>query len=132
MVALTSIQAPKRMSDMVRTLKFIIGLIVLVVLASFAVNNSEPVVLKYYFGYATPKVPLYVVVLIAVVVGAILAALFAIGERFYFMYELRKRDRIIREMEGELVSLRNLPLTEPLPAPEVEASSKKGVAVESS
>ncbi len=117
---------------MVKTLKFIIGLIVLVVLASFAVNNSEPVVLGYYFGYATPPVPLYVIVLVAVVVGAILAALFSIAERFHFMYELRKRDRVIREMEGELVSLRNLPLAEPLPAPEGEASAKKGVAVESS
>lgn len=117
---------------MVKTLKFIIGLIVLVVLASFAVNNSDPVVLRYYFGYATPPVPLYVIVLVAVVVGAILAALFAIGERFHFMYALRKRDRVIREMEGELVSLRNLPLAEPLPAPKGEASAKEGVAVESS
>lgn len=116
---------------MVRTFKLIIGLIVLVILASFAVNNSEPVVLKYYYGYATPPVPLYVVLLAAVVMGAILAALFAIGERFHFLYEVRKRDRVIREMEKELVSLRNLPLAEPLPASETEASSKEGIAVES-
>ncbi|MFQ5892991.1 MAG: lipopolysaccharide assembly LapA domain-containing protein [Nitrospinota bacterium] len=117
---------------MIKTFKFVFGLIVLVILASFAAKNSEPVVLRYYYGYATPPVPLYVVLLAAVVVGAILAALFAIGERFYFLHELRKRNRTIREMEGELVSLRNLPLAEPLPASESGAPSQEGVAVESS
>lgn len=118
---------------MVKTFKFIFGLIVLVILASFAVQNSDPVVLKYYFGYQTPAVPLYVVLLAAVVVGAIFAALFSIGERFYFRHEINKRDRVIREMETELVSLRNLPLSEPLAAEEQsEPSKKEGVAVESS
>lgn len=117
---------------MIKTFKFIFGLIVLVILASFAVKNSEPVVLKYYFGYATPPIPLYVVLLAAVAVGAIFAALFAIGERFYFLHGFRKRDRLIREMETELVSLRNLPLTEPTPAAEGSVSSKEGVAVKSS
>lgn len=117
---------------MVKTFKFIFGLIILVVLASFAVKNSDPVVLKYYFGYSTPSVPLYVVLLAAVVVGAIFAALFSIGERFYFRHEIRKRDRLIREMETELVSLRNLPLSEALPAAESRDSSQKSVAVESS
>lgn len=117
---------------MIKTFKFIFGLIILVILASFAVKNSDPVVLKYYFGYATPPVPLYVILLAAVVVGAIFAALFSIGERFYFRHEINKRDRVIREMETELVSLRNLPLTEPLPVAESAESSQKGVAVESS
>lgn len=118
---------------MVKTFKFIFGLIILVILASFAVKNSDPVVLKYYFGYETPAVPLYVVLLAAVVVGAIFAALFSIGERFYFRHEVHKRDRVIREMETELVSLRNLPLSEPLAAEERPETSQKGVAaVESS
>jgi uncharacterized integral membrane protein len=113
---------------MVKTIKLILGLIVLIVLASFAVQNSQPIVLKYYFGYATPPVPLYVVVLAAVVVGACLAALFSLAERFYFLHEIRKRDRVIREMETELVSLRNLPLSEPLPASTEKASSEKVAA----
>ena len=117
---------------MVKTFKFIFGLIILIVLASFAVKNSDPIVLKYYYGYSTPPVPLYVVLLAAVVVGAIFAALFAIGERFYFRHEIRKRDRVIRDMETELVSLRNLPLNEPLPPAESKDSSEKGAAVESS
>lgn len=116
---------------MIKTFKFIFALIILMILASFAVKNSDPVVLKYYFGYSTPSIPLYVVLLAAVVVGAIFAALFSIGERFYFRHEINKRDRVIREMETELVSLRNLPLTEPLAAVESGDSSKKGVAVES-
>lgn len=117
---------------MVKTFKFIFGLIILLVLASFAVKNSDPVVLKYYFGYATPEVPLYVVLLAAVVVGAIFAALFSIGERFYFRHEINKRDKVIQKMETELVSLRNLPLSEPLAQAESGDSSKQEVAVESS
>ncbi|MGH7772567.1 MAG: lipopolysaccharide assembly protein LapA domain-containing protein [Candidatus Binatia bacterium] len=74
------------------TLLFILGI-------TFSMENTQPLVLKYYFGLQTPPVPLFLLVLFSVLLGVLLAGLGFIFDE----WSLRRK---ITSLERELRSFR--------------------------
>lgn len=74
----------------------------------------------------------YLVILLSFFVGLLAASLLGLVERFRLRGELRKRDKEIRDLNRELNSLRNLPITgDPLPAGENGPPSSEPEELES-
>ncbi|MFQ5902429.1 MAG: lipopolysaccharide assembly protein LapA domain-containing protein [Candidatus Binatia bacterium] len=73
------------------TLLFILGI-------TFSMENTQPLVLQYYFGFQTPPIPLFLLVLFGVLFGVILAG---VG----FILDQRSLKRALREKEREVASL---------------------------
>ncbi len=72
------------------TLLFIVGI-------TFSMENTEPLVLRY-FGYETPPIHLYLLILLSVFFGVLLAG---IG----FMIDQRSLKKAVRQKDQEIESL---------------------------
>ena len=68
----------------------------------------------YYFNLQSPDIPLFVIVLASVFIGALFVWFMALFERLRMKMIISKKDKMIKEMEKELVDLRNLPPAEPV------------------
>lgn len=77
------------------TLLFILGI-------TFSMQNAEPLKLKYYFGLETPEIPLFLLVLVAILFGVLLAGVSFIIDQWSFRRALRERERRIATLEKEL------------------------------
>lgn len=58
------------------------------------------------------SMPLFLIVLLSVVAGAVVGGLIGLADQFRLRSQLRKKDKAIRKLEGEVKTLRNLPLEE--------------------
>ena len=91
--------------------KFGVGMVVVVIVALFAISNNERVELNLLFGTFGP-VPLSVFVIFAVLFGAAVAAA-ALGWTVASARMQTRRDaRRIAELEQEVHGLRTLPMVE--------------------
>lgn len=91
-----------------RYLKLIFILLIMMIGAAFAVMNAEPVRLNYYFG--VQELPLSVVLVGAVGLGAILGVLATLSGSLRLRREnmsLRHKARIARQ---EVNNLRSIPI----------------------
>jgi putative membrane protein len=88
------------------TLLFIVGI-------TFSMKNAEPLTLKYYFGLETPEIPLFLLVLVSVLVGVLLAGLSFIVDQWSFRKSLREKERRIASLEKELKEYREQARTTP-------------------
>ena len=79
------------------TLLFIFGV-------TFSVENSQPLVLRYYFGFETPPLPLFLLVLFSVLVGVLLAGLGFLVDQHVLKRALREKDRQIDALKREAES----------------------------
>lgn len=90
----------------------LLGFAALLVIAlfglSFALLNATRVDVDYYFGVVAA--PLSLALLIALILGAMLGALSALGVLAGKQRELRRLRRRVRDSEKELSELRRLPL----------------------
>lgn len=93
---------------MKRILVFVILLVVALLGLSFALMNAELVSLNYYFS--TIQMPLSLVVVLAIVVGALLGVLAMLGMALGQKRELAKMRKSIKLAEKEVSNLRSLPL----------------------
>ena len=64
---------------MLSIFKFMVFLLVLAIVASFAVRNGDDVILHYYFGLESVPIPLFLVIFGYLVMGALVSLLFAVG-----------------------------------------------------
>lgn len=95
-------------------LKFLAGLLLLIVLVIFSLQNMEPQVeIRYYFGKSLGPMPFSFAILAAAVVGSVVAALVTLIEQIKLRNEIRKQARRIRQQEEELLEYRRQP-PEPL------------------
>lgn len=99
---------------MISSLRFIFALLIMVLLVTFAVKNNTPTTLYYYFGYKSPEIPLFLVILMGVVIGAVFVWFVTLFEKMKLKYTIRQKEKKIREVEKELADLKNLPIEEPL------------------
>ncbi|HWP59071.1 MAG TPA: LapA family protein [Candidatus Acidoferrales bacterium] len=74
------------------TLLFILGI-------TFAVENTEPVVLRYYFGLESVPIPVFLLVLFSILVGVLMTGL-------GFLIDVWLLKKAVRDKERELRSLR--------------------------
>ncbi|MFQ5917323.1 MAG: lipopolysaccharide assembly protein LapA domain-containing protein [Candidatus Binatia bacterium] len=76
------------------TLLFILGI-------TFSMENTEPLVLRY-FGYETSPINLYLLVLISVLLGVLLAGIGFIIDQWSLKKVVRQRGREIEALEREI------------------------------
>ncbi len=75
------------------TLLFIVGI-------TFSMENTEPLVLRY-FGYETPPIRLYLLILLSVFFGVLLAGIGFMIDQRSFKKAVRKKDQEIESLERE-------------------------------
>jgi len=78
-----------------RYLVWLLRLTLFLLLLGFAVKNSDPVVVQYYFG-AEWRAPLVFVLLICLIAGAALGILAALGQLFRQRREILDLKRELR------------------------------------
>ena len=77
------------------TLLFILGV-------TFAMQNSQGIVLRYYFGMESPEVPVFLLVLFAILFGVLLTGASYIFDEWSLKRVVRQKEREIAALEREL------------------------------
>jgi uncharacterized integral membrane protein len=91
-------------------IKFILSILLLIVIASFAVKNMGPVEFNYYnlqLQLHSIELPLMVVLVIPLVLGLLIAWFMDFFDRFKLKSIIRQQNRSISSMEEELEVLKN-------------------------
>ncbi|OIP66308.1 MAG: hypothetical protein CO150_04215 [Nitrospirae bacterium CG_4_9_14_3_um_filter_53_35] len=92
-------------------LKMIVTLIIFLGLLFFANQNSTDV--SIYYGMKGPiQLPLFLAILISFLAGMIIALFISYIEKFKLKGQIRALRREKKAMEGELNSLRRMPILE--------------------
>lgn len=81
-------------------MKFILALMLSILVALFAIQNSEPIDINIFFY--TVKLSQALVILISTIVGAIIAFSLGILKQLSLSKELREQNKTIRSLESEL------------------------------
>ena len=103
--------------------KFLLGLLILVFMVTFAIQNMEPqVTISYYFGYSIGPVPFFFALLAAAVLGMIIAAAYSAVEQVKLSSALRRQKKQIQSLEKELVQYQQRP-PEPLTEPDSDETA---------
>lgn len=87
---------------------FLVALVVIGL--SFAVLNSQPVSLNYYFGYR--DIPLSMIVVLSLAAGAVIGALVSLGMILKLRAQLAQVRRKLRHAAKDADQLRVLPVKE--------------------
>lgn len=93
-------------------LKFILFILLLIVVASFSVQNMGSVQVNYYnlkFQLQSLELPLMVVIMIPLILGFLIAWCLVLLERFKLKSTIRRQTKSILSMEEELERIRNTP-----------------------
>lgn len=93
-----------------RLLGFLVVLALIVLGLSFAVLNSEPVALNYYFGYQ--DIPLSMIVVLSLAAGAVIGVLVSAGLILRLKAQAAGLRRKLRRAEKDSDQLRILPAKE--------------------
>ena len=93
--------------------KMVLIVIVFLIAITFATKNQETISLRYYFFDGSLTMPLFLLIFLALLTGILLAGCAGVFAGFKLKYEIRRHKKMIFELEKELSSLRNLPITEP-------------------
>jgi uncharacterized integral membrane protein len=81
------------------TLLFIFGI-------TFAVENTEPISLRYYFGLESVPIPVFLLVLFSILLGVLMTGMGFLIDVWILKKTLRERERELRSLrkEGEAFS----------------------------
>lgn len=90
---------------MLSKIKLILWLTVLVVVAYFVAMNNTTVTINLLPGYQTVPVPLSVVIIFSITVGAVIALIFTIGDWIKFKLEISKLSRELQNCQSEKKTL---------------------------
>lgn len=93
---------------MVRIVYLFIFLILVIFGIVFAVLNAEPVNLNYYFG--SKEVPLSLILVLAMIVGAILGVIASASMIISNRREVMKLRKSVELAEKEVTNLRSIPI----------------------
>jgi uncharacterized integral membrane protein len=83
---------------------FMRGVILLILLLAgiaFAVLNDQPVSLRYYFGWVSPPLPLFLWAFLFLLFGLILSGVWSFFSKWGLRSRIRQRRKILEEMEEE-------------------------------
>jgi len=93
---------------MLRLLYFLLVLIVVILGIVFSVLNADTVQLHYYLG--SIELPLSLVIILAMIVGALLGVLSSLGFIIGSRRSASKLKHSVEVAEKEIVNLRNIPI----------------------
>lgn len=85
------------------------GAIVALLLAAgigFAIQNDQPIALKYYFGWESAALPLFLWVFLGILIGLILSGILATLSKVGFRSQIRQQKKVLAELERERSNLR--------------------------
>ena len=98
--------------------KFLIGIIIVLVVIILIVENHEAFSTKVIFKvdafslhYRSAEISMYYIVTIAFLFGVLITGLYGIVERFRLKGQIKHLKKASMEKDKELNSLRNLPIT---------------------
>lgn len=94
---------------MSRIVTLVVLLVILALGASIGYFNAQPVIFNYLFG--TAEFPLIAVLIAAFSIGIVLAIAAVAARLLTMRMELGRLRKQLREAEGELRTLRNLPVS---------------------
>jgi len=92
-----------------------VGLFVLIVIIQNYEAFSQTATLRVnllFFRWQSPPLSLYLISCITFCIGVVLTGFYSIFELFKYKREIRRLKKELSEKEKELVSLRNLPVSE--------------------
>ena len=101
-----------------RYLKFIVAIIIIVFVIIIIVENHGAFSTKVQFGFdmftihcKSPEISIYNIAAITFLFGVLVTGLYGIIERFQLKKQIKNLNKINRDKDKELNSLRNLPIT---------------------
>ena len=100
------------------TFKFIVALVVVLLIADFGVRNNEVVPINYRFGMEG-ELPLFVVMLVSIFIGFVIAYTAEHLSSFRVRREAKRHQRRIGELEEELAEYREKELMESEMGPDI-------------
>ena len=80
-----------------RSLVWLLRITLFLLLLGFAVKNSDPVVVQYYFGQEW-RAPLVIVLFVSLCVGAVLGIIASLGQLFRLRREVLDLKRELRSV----------------------------------
>jgi uncharacterized integral membrane protein len=96
-----------------RTISGLIKLAVAAIIIVFAIQNTEAVKVTYFFGRPPIELPLFIVVLAALLFGVLLSGMLYSMDRFRLKRNISGLKKHITKQDDELIRLRNIPFEEP-------------------
>jgi uncharacterized integral membrane protein len=66
---------------------------------AFAVLNDQPVSLRYYFGWVSPPLPLFLWAFLFLLLGLVLSSIWAFVSKMSLRSKIRQRKRTLAELE---------------------------------
>ena len=98
--------------------KFIVAIVLIVLVLTIIIQNhpamSTPVVFRLnllFTEFTSTAMSLYIVIIIAFIFGVIITWFYGMLDHYRLRKEIRGLERVVREKNKELNSLRNLPIT---------------------
>ena len=86
----------------VKVLKTIFLALLFIVGITFSMQNTGWVVLRYYFGLETPPLPLFLLVMVSILFGVVLAGASFLIDQWSLRRALREKERQVASLENEL------------------------------
>ncbi len=85
-------------------LKGIIFLCLLTLAIGFALHNDELISLRYYFGWESIPLPLFLWAFLAFLIGLIISAFYALLAKINMRFRLQQMKRLVAEMEKKRIT----------------------------
>lgn len=87
---------------MIRLIKTVAITLLFIVGITFAMKNNHEVTLRYYFGWESPPMPVFLLAVFSVLLGVLLAGFGFLMDQWSLKKALREKARQIQALEGEL------------------------------
>jgi uncharacterized integral membrane protein len=84
---------------MVKTIKAIFLTVLFIFGITFAVENTQPVVLRYYFGLESVPIPAFLLVLFSVLAGVLLTGVAYLVDVWWLKKALKDKEQQIRSLQ---------------------------------
>jgi putative membrane protein len=109
-------------------LKAVITIILFFALLILAIlNTNQSVNLNFYQWKTFHDVPLWVVLFGSLAVGIIISAIIGVSEHIKLRLQISRQKKKITELEEEISSLRNIPISQAMEQQEQEIIANKGM-----
>lgn len=91
---------------MIKVIKAIFFTLLFIFGVTFAVENTEPVSLRYYFGLESVPIPTFLLVLVSILLGVLMTGMGFLIDVWMLKKALREKEKEIRSLrkEGEAFS----------------------------
>ncbi|MGC9080578.1 lipopolysaccharide assembly protein LapA domain-containing protein [Sulfurihydrogenibium sp.] len=86
---------------MLNKIRFIIWLVIMLLVAYFVSMNSTSISVNLIPGYQTVPLPLSIVIIVSLIIGAILAVILTVGDWIKFKLEIKKLKKQLENCEKE-------------------------------